>query len=399
MAYNYGLQKPSPELSLILLCAQDRTETNANMDNLLNQPLDWNIILAMAVHHRLYPLVYKSLSGLNHPAIPLHILNALHDAYRQNALMSVNMTGEMLRILQCLEVNGIKTLVLKGYPLALRFYGDLSLRPSHDVDILIDPEDLEKAHKIIEQQGYRIQGFDFGLTPRQKKAHYQNFHHLSYYNQERGVYLELHWRVHYLDLQNYALADLHTSSMEIAGCLVPAMADEELFLYLMVHGFSHRWFRLRWLCDIQRLMKVCNIDWDRLNSLAGSGEIETIVHQTMILLNQLLEVPIPESIATSVLSDKRAWNLARAVMDELMTPIDAGNSTRESYWLDFKIRNSYNLQLRSGWKAKLAYVGALFKPIYVDYQVISLPDRLYPLYYLIRPFNWLGRRIASLRGN
>jgi hypothetical protein len=54
-----------------------------------------------------------------------------------------------------LQRAGIEVLVLKGLALSLLFYGDLSVRPMGDVDLLVRSEQARDAVHHLEQAGYR----------------------------------------------------------------------------------------------------------------------------------------------------------------------------------------------------------------------------------------------------
>ncbi|MEL7567614.1 MAG: nucleotidyltransferase family protein [Dehalobacterium sp.] len=384
----------SPELMLLLLCAQDKNEEKEEIVGLLNQSVNWDLFLQLARYHRLFPLAYKTLSSIDNPGVPENVTKELRQEYRKNVLKAVGMTGEMVRIMRLFKENGIKSLVLKGAPLAQKLYGDVALRPSKDIDLMVGLEDLEKAGKILEKEGYKNTQFDVLMTPRQKKDYLDKFHHFNYYHAERRVCLELHWKMHKIDLKYQALSNSDVRKVDIAGYAVPVMADEEWFMYLMVHGSSHKWFRLRWLCDLERLMRQGrDMDWGKLIFLADYAGLRTIMHQTMILANELLQVPVPDPMTQSLRHDKKAWVLANLVINQLYDQED--NAPSSSYWKNFILRNGYHLRLRSGWQHKLSYLFSLLQPMSRDFRLISLPDRLYPLYYLIRPMTWLGRRLSS----
>jgi hypothetical protein len=367
---------------------------------LLPQSVNWDLFLHLAVYHRLFPLAYKTLCSLNNPAVPAEVINALQQEYRQNALRSLCMTGEMVRIINSFEENGIQCLVLKGHPLAFKLYGDFALRPSKDIDILVEPQKLEQAEKILKEEGYINNTYDFPMTPRQKRSQINQLKHYIYFNSERNICLEIHWKIHHIDLGLPALSNLCAGKLEIAGSMVPVMADEEWLWFLMVHGCGHKWFRLRWLCDIDRFMRQSNcLDWDKIIFMANKSGLKIILHQTMILLKELFALPIPAGLKQSVLHDDKAWDLAKTVINKLVDKEDNISELQFLYLKNSILMINYNLKLYSGFSNKLAYISSLCKPIGQDYKLISLPDSLYPLYYFIRPFAWLWRRISIAKGN
>ncbi len=84
-----------PELRLMLAGA------NSDLDKtkyLLQQPINWDKFLRLAAYHRVYPLVYRTLSRLDNLPVPEHVLDALRQTCQENTLSTLRITGEMVRI-------------------------------------------------------------------------------------------------------------------------------------------------------------------------------------------------------------------------------------------------------------------------------------------------------------
>ena len=61
----------------------------------------------------------------------------------------LHLTREMEMICKSFNENQIRSIVLKGPVLAANLYGDLSLRTSSDLDILIPITELDKADQLL----------------------------------------------------------------------------------------------------------------------------------------------------------------------------------------------------------------------------------------------------------
>lgn len=364
--------------------------------DLLLKPVNWDYLFHLAVHHRVYPLVYKTFSQIDNLAIPNQVLGLLRQKYNENAMQALSMTGETVRMVQCFELHGINPVVLKGAPLAWRLYGDIAIRPSKDIDILVSPNDLEKAAKIMEDEGYSRIENEHNLTPRQLeiflKAHTHSLH-LDYWHSKKRINLELHWKL--VD-RGYAFTypnESRINRIEVAGRTLPVLADEEWLLYLMLHGAVHGWFRLRWLVDIARFTQLKGLDWEMIVFLARGIGMQTILNQSLILANRLLAVAIPPSVLKVVANDKSAWRLTCMAMDMCLAIADSeikGSNNKPNKFI-------YDFQVRKGWKSSLKYVLKFMGPTVNDIKLISLPDRLYELYYVLRPFTMLVRRMQKFR--
>ena len=384
--------KISPELWLMLACAGG---DNLKVQNLMQQPVNWGLFLQLAVHHRVYPLAYKTLSQLSNSVVPEHVLSFLRKKYQENTIYSLSLTGETVRMVRALEGHGIRCIVLKGAPLAWRLYGDIAIRPSRDIDILVPFEQLEKAMDILESEGYHEINV---LTTRQFEIYFKNIkknhHHLDYQHSKKNIFLELHWK----PSRGFHLFPEPTDNIlkrtMVMGNSLPVLSDEEWLLYLMVHGARHGWFRLRWLADIAKFTQIEGIDWKKISLLAQEFGVVSILQQSLILANRLFSVPIPLGLVFSVSNDRSAWRLACVGMNLCLTTADCeimGNSEQSNYF-----RKIYNAQLWPGWKNRLNTVLKPFKPTISDIKLISLPDRLYAAYYFIRPIYWLWRRLRRL---
>jgi len=378
----------STELWLLLACAGgDKIKTQ----KILQKPVNWELFLHLVVHHRVCPLVYKIIKQLNDPAVPPSVVSRLRHIYQENVIQAISLAGETVRLSQCFESHGIRVLVLKGAPLALRLYGDIAGRPSRDIDILVDPEQIMAAQEVLRQEGYCS---ELELTTRQLQILYRpdNLSHFVYEHSEKAIILELHRELGY-GLAMPAQGDLQR--LQVAGSALSVLSDEKWLLYLMLHGVKHAWFRLRWLVDIARFIKAGAIDWGSLKVLVGRAGVQPLFHQGLLLAERLLGAPVPPEFQTDLQNDQAAWRTAckamRVCLATAASEIKGSDGSKAKYLLYV-----YRTQMQAGWKNKLNYILHLFRPPLVDIKLVALPDWLYPLYYVIRPFTWFGRRLRRL---
>ena len=69
--------------------------------------------------------------------------------YKINTFQMLHLSGEMEQVSKLFTENEIRTLFLKGPVLAHDLYGDISLRTSSDLDLLIPLHDLDKAEELL----------------------------------------------------------------------------------------------------------------------------------------------------------------------------------------------------------------------------------------------------------
>lgn len=388
----YDLKKMSPELEFVLSCIN-----SAEVPEEVIASLNWNMVLNLAVIHSIFPLVYNTISRLNYPTVPKNIVMILQQKCIRSAIIIVGLADEIVRIVKDMEHSGVQPIILKGPPLSIKINEDIALRASSDIDILVDPAEFQRAEKILEKLEYRRISPNFSLTPRQQKNFFKKDHHFEYVNDKRAIKVELHWRIRSFNIKHFpSVSDLNTQKINVAGFAVPVMGNEYWLIYLMVHGYKHMWVRLRWLYDIKIFIEQ-NINWKKIITIAENTELKPILHQTLILLNTLFEVPIPQCLKQSVANDKKAWQLYYAVMEELCT--SKNNSYNPTFMNNFTLKKINYFDFNSKFSNRLYYLLTTLKPRDIDYKLISLPDILFPLYYFIKPIYWFLRYIGILRTN
>jgi hypothetical protein len=107
---------------------------------------------------------------------------------------------------------GIKSVLLKGVPLAEELHGDDALRQSSDIDLLVARADLGEAVWRLEQLGY--------VDVEPVRAGLPRLHHHLRHPEGALPDLDLHWRIHWYE-EAFALRLLATSRTLSAGLLVP----------------------------------------------------------------------------------------------------------------------------------------------------------------------------------
>src|ERR1039458_1779018 len=64
---------------------------------------------------------------------------------------------------------------------------------------------------------------------------------------------------------------------DVAGRQTPAFCPEDLLAYLCVNGAKNGWNSLAGICDLDRLIDVCRLDWGAILSRAARRRMSRIV--------------------------------------------------------------------------------------------------------------------------
>lgn len=252
------------ELKVLLELIQDKNDEyiQENKDEWFID-IDWDYFLKLAMHHRIYPLVYLKLKEVGSDLIPSQVLQTLQAHYQKNTFQMLHLSGEMERISELFTKNQVCSLFLKGPVVAYDLYDDISLRTSKDLDILIQKSDLENAEELLLKQGYT--NTKETTTQNDKKG--RNYH-ISYFHPYKKIEIELHWRLHPYPINQPTFEELweRKRNSNFTSYPVLFLGKEDLLLYLSVHGARHGWFRLRWLKDIDQMLKQ-QFNYKKVNSL------------------------------------------------------------------------------------------------------------------------------------
>ena len=210
---------------------------------------DWPGVLDRAVRERCGALAWLR-SAL---AIRAHAPQAVIGRWRAHALeageRAAAQADELHAVLATLSNADVEPIVLKGQPLAMMLYGDVSARPVFDIDLFVALRQRRVAHDVLLAAGWRHLD---GLPPAE--GTYQRI------APARMPHLEMHSSL----LDDGLLAHLRSPEpkrtlIPVAGSLVPAHSDDSLPVFLAVHLAKHGRVPLLWWVDLATL-------WQRLSA-------------------------------------------------------------------------------------------------------------------------------------
>ena len=136
------------EWSLLLAaCSVNPTDKNLSQEKQTNCTrccsglIHWKSLFDLADNHGTLPLLYQALSSLE-DAVPADEMRTLKQSYQTNLHKALLLSRELIRIVESLTERGIEVMPYKGLALAEILYGDIALRQSGDIDLLIRPQDF-----------------------------------------------------------------------------------------------------------------------------------------------------------------------------------------------------------------------------------------------------------------
>ena len=368
----------------------------------LAEVADWSAVAALAKRHQASGLLLQALRSQGALLAASGIESALQRRRDRAVQRGFQQLAGLRQALAVLASAGIPCLVLKGLPLSQRLYGHPLLRDAVDIDLLVSPKSFRAAERSLLRNGWRNVS-KFRETPVRNRwqAHFvadSRFVGL-------GGSLELHHRFfdnpHYFDLKFERLS-ARAASVTIGRTAFPTMAEDDDLLYLMCHGAKHLWTRLKWLCDVALIF--ANMPAPRLERVAArcrEAKLGSILTSTLGLCQDALHVQVQPRVRGG---RPRAAKAPAQALDGLSLngkrtafPIDASKRSWSKRRPERRFRRQLTkiLLLRPNLQALLhGFSTILTTPR--DWRRVDLPDPLFPLYVLLRPFLWLEAELKSL---
>lgn len=374
----------SPEISALIACG---SPTRPGGEDVLREALgrvtDWDALLKSAAEHRMMPLLHRSLVKMPE-LVPEATFSRLREEFFGNAKRNLLMANELLRLLELLGERSIKAIPFKGPLLAFSVYGDLALRQFNDLDILVSRERVMDAVNILVSQGYVPV---HSLSGARQRAFLSFQHHHALHHPLTGVDIEVHWRVS-PRIYSFPLFAEDVMARSEMICLssrrILSPSPEDLLLILCHHGSRHYWRRLAWVSDIAWLISSREMDWRVLMERArGAGSTRTLL-LGLSLAQSLLGARFPAAVEVMIQEDGMLSRLSSEAVRSLFR-----SGSEEETGIGEEL---FYLRARERRRDRIRYyLARALLPTVEEWEAISLPDALFPLYYLVRPIRLIDR--------
>lgn len=239
-----------PELAreLLSLCFPGARsgETSASLETSAAAKLDWDALIRLAIEQGVAPLLAVRT---RHLRLPVPVRERLESIYTSNSIRNLRLAAEESRISAAFTAACLRHWPLKGPGLSERLYADIGVRQIADLDLLVEPSSLARADALLADLGYARQtsGKIESLARAQELVYIRN-------SAPSAFYLDVHQR-----LLPYIRRDPLAARVFAAG-----MTKENLLLYLCANQITHRFARLRYLCDVVACLERegVSMDWD-----------------------------------------------------------------------------------------------------------------------------------------
>jgi hypothetical protein len=337
------------ERRLVINCARlELDETLARQTReLLRGELDWDQTVLFAEAHSVAPLLHRQLERLDGwagvpPPARRRLLQLTHRTGYRNRLYAAALRD----LLDLFAEDGVPVLVLKGLSLVELIYGDLSLRPLIDLNLLVPGPHLERARELLLRRGYVE-------TLSRNSSFYRWCHsHLTIEKPDQfRLFLMLQWelvtwpRMHAIDLPR-VWADAQPVRLAGRDARIPSPIDLVLYLclqadkYAIVNAlavdrrdpaeyvFDERTYnRLVRFTDLHEVIHRHRegIDWSELTGRARAAGIEESAYGSLKFAERLFGTPVPREVLADLRPVRYRW--PRRVLSRWSLGPEPGNSS------------------------------------------------------------------------
>lgn len=260
-------------------------KTHKNLNHITKEDANYSIFSGVDTESlRVLPLIYRNLE---HSADPL--LPALRDAYRDTWMSNQKLLYRAQEIVRACNEAGIPNMLLKGIPMSLHYYKDMGVRPMGDIDLLVPLEYLEATISLLTV---------YGNTPDAVEYKYRHLIHAMHCFDEGGVDVDLHWNLHYFQIDektnksNWEKSTIIYLDKDLKSQM---LCPEYQLFFTIVHGF--KWGNhpsvLRWVLDCYTMAKTFRIDKNNFLSIikqATDSNMSLALKTALIFLRDEFQV-------------------------------------------------------------------------------------------------------------
>lgn len=370
---------------------------NSAIEVAATSPVDWEKFVRVATRQRVIGLAHDGLKRAR-VAVPGAIAKAIAEAASAQLRQNLIFAGEVVRIQRAFDEHKLAVTFFKGVPTAIDIYGDIAIRHSKDLDLLVSQDRMALAEWILETLGYRRVAPPAGIGSARVQTLLLMGKDFVYAHKDNpSLEVELHWRLfnNAEFMRTLAGAGSRRSYPALDNVCLTTFSNDDQFAYLCAHGGSFAWCRLKWLADIGALLsREEPRSLRRLYESAAERGAARPAAQAILLCRRLLGTDVPDDLAELLHRD----SVVRRLEELAITAMIQGGAEAEPYDLPSGM-NPINRSLwLMGGSVRYLYGEVNSRWIsWDDVVTVPLPRGLQFLYPVLRIPLWIWRRTAKSR--
>jgi len=383
----------SQEFQLVLSCsALDKNRTVEVIKKISNSTtFDEDEFLSLLKRHHLCELAFQLLKDESFFSSSLR--SQIEQLAQANQFKAIAGLAIQVRLQHFFQANGIYAIYMKGLFLSHLYYGDIGKRNLVDIDVWVEEKFFNQGKSFLHALGYVSTLDHSSFNQRQLNFIHQCNHDEIFYHpiDKNAPVIELHWKLRNA-LGNFMFDPIKEQDklmqVEMNGVAFSVFKHVDQFIFLCVHGAEHGWFKLKWLVDLVHLNKRIHYHWEIVVSRAKELNSQRELRLAWSLVEEFYDLSIPDSIAEIKLTtiDRLRLNYIRHLINYKGAFCDTGKEKL------FNLLYTVSLNRRPVLAKEL-----LLKNLTntTDWLTLPLPSSLFFLYFPLRPFLWVYRKIKS----
>ena len=247
-----------------------------------------------------------------------------HEALARRTLARV---GEMDILSGALHREGLDVRFWKGPILSLLLRGDLTTRPTRDIDLMVRAADLMAVRRLLLTLGYA----DDGPLRTSAINRYMQTHREWPMHRKTDAGLTHHVELQRAPAMPWSLTrvaetmafDGSIQTMPGAGCIPAPDPETHVLMMAAHHGFSEGWRRLRLVSDMAAVASLPpdRLDLQRLLALSERVGLKRTLAVGFGLAQRLAGVQVPEPFVGPVRASDRLWQaLSNRILEGIVAP-------------------------------------------------------------------------------
>jgi hypothetical protein len=302
-------------------------------------------LLEAVRRHRVAELVGAHAAEVGIPAGLAEQIGQLRTANRRALMVQIL---EIDRVQRLFEQADLDCLVIKGPALAVQSAGDPAARGAGDVDLLVSPDTVGDAHRLLIANGWALRvGSEVTPGTWAWKHVLGSFNAFTY--DGPGSTVDLHWRLDpTLDaLPRFDEVWKRREIVDLGSVLVPTLGRADLLAHTSLHTAKDSWRWMRSLVDVHRLAAQPST-WEQrsgeplrrleANTLAVTRFVVGLPPNVPVAVSQRLDQVAASVLTRAVLAQERpvyatvpfpgaeSMRLLRYMISASLTPRDLAHS-------------------------------------------------------------------------
>jgi len=356
---------------------------------------EWMELIEVLRANWIIPLLYRKIGSLPQKCRPPEpVTDEMRQAFLFSRVRSLHMERQLQEIIEAFRKQGVQVLVLRGPALAFSLYPDPAMRPSSDLDLLVQPQQVIQARGILESLGYRCLAKRFEIA----RDFFREECFIDDNNPGNTFPIDLHW-VHwelhpfFKGSEEVGIDDLFQRAWKVE---TPTLAFETLDpVDYLIHSAIHlvmihkNEMRLSWIYDTALLAQHLQVpdDWKTLQERSVAWRARLPLEQCLKMAQVWAGLELPGGF-----DDFSTW--PRPTEDESAVWAD----TMRHHWVTILLKRSL-----SNPSLLLKRIPSLLRLLFPHPDIVQFcyptsSNWLLPLSYVRRWFRWFDDLVVNRIG-